>query len=238
MKNCLFCHGDVSSAFGWSAFLVLQKLNPVCEDCENSFQLITGELCRICGREWTLVAEENRHGDTCSDCFRWEEDPATTGLLQQNRSAYHYNEQMKEALARYKFRGDAALAQGFQKEFRNTFEKVWDKKVRPILVPIPLSPERKYERGFNQSLLLAELLPGKTEALLSKNNSDKQSKMARRERLERENTFYVPEPEKVMGKSILLIDDIYTTGTTMRMAAKVLMDAGAKDISSYTLVRS
>ncbi|MGD7052999.1 ComF family protein [Sutcliffiella horikoshii] len=184
-----------------------------------------------------MVAPDNRVEDLCSDCFRWEEDPSTAGLLQQNRSVYHYNEHMKEVLARYKFRGDAVLVQVFRKTFRQTFEATWGKDL-PILVPIPLSTDRKYERGFNQSLLLAELLFGNPEELLSKTNSEKQSKKARKERMERENTFFVPDPEKVKGKSILLIDDIYTTGTTVRMAAKVLKDAGAKDISSYTLVRS
>ncbi|UAL47018.1 ComF family protein [Sutcliffiella horikoshii] len=237
MRNCLICHGDVSSLFGWAAFLGLQKHNPVCEECESAFQKIAGELCRICGREWAMVALDNRHGDLCSDCFRWENDLSATGLLQWNRSVYHYNDHMKEVLARYKFRGDATFVKSFKKAFRETFEAVRNKE-NPILVPIPLSADRKYDRGFNQSLLLAELLPGKPEELLSRFNSEKQSKKARKERMERENTFYVPDPEPVKGKSILLIDDIYTTGTTVRMAAKVLKDAGAKDISSYTLVRS
>ena len=237
MNHCLICHGDVSSSFGWGAFLGLQKHNPVCDGCESAFQKITGELCEICGREWAIVAQGNRRGGLCSDCFRWEEDPTTAGLLQQNRSVYHYNDHMKEVLARYKFRGDAVLVQGFRKAFCQTFEAVW-KKECPTLVPIPLSADRKYERGFNQSLLLAELIPGKPEELLSRFNSEKQSKKARKDRLERENTFYVRNPETVKGKSILLIDDIYTTGTTVRMAAKALKDAGAKEISSFTLVRS
>ncbi|WP_226682062.1 ComF family protein [Sutcliffiella horikoshii] len=237
MKNCLICHGDVSSSFGWGAFLGLHKPNPVCEECERAFQKITGELCRICGREWEMVAPENRRKDLCSDCFRWEEDQSTAGLLQQNRSVYHYNDHMKDVLAKYKFRGDAVLAQVFRKAFLQSFETTWSKNL-PIFVPIPLSADRTYERGFNQSLFLAELLPGTPEELLFKSNSEKQSKKARKERMERENSFYVPDPEPVKGKSILLIDDIYTTGTTLRMAAKVLRDAGAKDISSFTLVRS
>lgn len=237
MNHCLICQGDVSSSFGWGTFLGLQKPAPVCKECESAFQKITGELCRICGREWGMVAPENRRGDLCSDCFRWEEDPSTAGLLQQNRSVFHYNDHMKEVLTRYKFRGDAALVQGFEKPFRETFEAVRNKE-NPILVPISLSADRQYERGFNQSLLLAELLPGKPKELLSRTNSEKQSKKARKERMERGNTFYVPDPEPVKGKSILLIDDIYTTGTTVHMAAKVLKDAGAKDISSFTLVRS
>ncbi|NLP52705.1 ComF family protein [Bacillus sp. RO1] len=237
MNHCLICHDDVTFPFGWSAFLGLQKHAPVCEDCEHAFQKLTGELCKICGREWGMVADENRYGDLCSDCFRWEGDPSTAGLLKQNRSVYHYNEQMKDILSRYKFRGDAALSQVFQEAFTKKFKEACQNE-KPIVVPIPLSPERLYERGFNQSLLLAELLPGKPEQLISRTISEKQSKKARWERIERDNTFFVPDYELVKGKSILLIDDIYTTGTTVRMAAKVLKSAGANDISSYTLVRS
>jgi competence protein ComFC len=145
---------------------------------------------------------------------------------------------MKETLALYKFRGDAIIAKAFYRDFRKMYEEEF-KKEQCILVPIPLGPKRLYERGFNQSLLLAKLLaPIEIIEPLAKTDSVKQSKKIRQERLQQENPFYVTEPQIVRGKSILLIDDIYTTGTTIRMAAKVLKEAGAGDISSLTLVRS
>ncbi|KMJ59004.1 hypothetical protein AB685_07985 [Bacillus sp. LL01] len=238
MNYCLICKEEITSSFGWGEFLGINKPKQVCEPCENSFRKICGKLCRICGRVWEEVPLENRYEDICFDCHRWERETETAGTLQMNRSVFSYNEPMQEVLALYKFRGDAILVEAFSKDFRQTYDLFFKKEQR-MLIPIPLSDERLYERGFNQSLLLAKLLSS-TEIIepLAKTDSVKQSKKIRRERLQQENPFSVIEPQKVEGKKILLIDDIYTTGTTIRMAAKVLKEAGATDISSLTLVRS
>lgn len=238
MGNCLICHEELASSYGWGDLLGLSKSDPICVSCDNAFQKICGKLCRICGREWDEVPVENRHGNLCFDCHKWESETETTDLLKMNRSVFSYNEHMKEVLALYKFRGDAILAQAFHKQFRETYEKYF-KKEQLTLVPIPLGAERLYERGFNQSLLLAGLLaPLKVVEPLKKKDSVKQSKKVRRDRLQQENFFYLTEPQMVSGENVLLIDDIYTTGTTIRMAAKVLKKAGARDISSLTLIRS
>lgn len=238
MSNCLICQEEVDSSFGWGEFLGMSKPNPVCETCQHAFHKIGGELCRICGRLWEEVPEESRHGDICFDCHRWEGEAETTGLLKVNRSVFSYNEHMKEVLALYKFRGDAIIAEAFRKDFLQAYDKYFRKEQR-LLVPIPLGVARLYERGFNQSLFLAKLLtPIKIMEPLFKTDSIKQSKKARQDRLQQENPFYVTELEMVREKNILLIDDIYTTGTTIRMAAKVLIEAGAGDICSLTLVRS
>ncbi|WP_339147867.1 MULTISPECIES: ComF family protein [unclassified Sutcliffiella] len=238
MSNCLICQDEVARSFGWGEFLGISKPEKVCESCEQAFQKISGKLCRICGRVWEEVPVENRHGDICFDCHRWESDDETAGMLKMNRSVFAYNKYMKETLALYKFRGDAIIAKAFYRDFRKMYEEEF-KKEQCILVPIPLGLKRLYERGFNQSLLLAHLLaPSKITEPLAKTDSVKQSKKERRSRLQQENPFYVTAPQKVKGKSVLLIDDIYTTGTTLRMAAKVLLEAGATDIFSLTLVRS
>ncbi len=237
MSNCLVCHEEVNNSFGWSEFLGVSKEKKLCSDCKDSFLPITGDICRICGRIWAKVAKEHRCGAICADCQKWEEDQDSQGLLHMNRSIYQYNEQMKEVLARYKFRGDAVLASVFQQEFQGAFDLFY-KNESLLLVPIPLGEDRLYERGFNQSLLLAELLRGKIAEPLSKSETEKQSKKARHARLQRENSFYVSNSAGIVGKNILLIDDIYTTGTTLRMAAQRLKEAGAGKISSLTLVRS
>lgn len=108
-----------------------------------------------------------------------------------------------------------------------------------IIVPVPLSEERLLERCYNQSLLLAQLL-GDTaaEALIRKVNEPKQSKKRRHERLElKENPFQIAEPfrKQLAGRHVLLIDDIYTTGATLRLAAQALQPAGPKSIASLTL---
>lgn len=227
MSKCLICKEPVAAHFGWTEFLGLGKEKLICTDCEAKFEKIGGTLCNGCGREWP--------DSVCPDCERWEENTDYKGVLKYNRSVYHYNSFMKEVLALYKFRGDAVLANIFKEELKRIHGAHFQKL---LVVPIPLSEERLYERGFNQSLLLAKQLDVEIVEALSKHETGKQSKKGRSDRVAGENHFYVAQPDAIRDRNIVLLDDIYTTGTTIRMAAKRLKDAGAKEISSLTLVRS
>uniref|UniRef100_UPI0013D4F33D ComF family protein n=1 Tax=Peribacillus alkalitolerans TaxID=1550385 RepID=UPI0013D4F33D len=103
----------------------------------------------------------------------------------------------------------------------------------------PLSEERHYERGFNQAELLAIGLKKHTSNLLKrKNHEEKQSKKSRNDRLQKkENPFEFVDEINAMGKKFVLVDDVYTTGSTIRYAAMVLLEAGAREVSSITLAR-
>ncbi|WP_353737005.1 phosphoribosyltransferase family protein [Bacillus sp. CMF12] len=105
-----------------------------------------------------------------------------------------------------------------------------------FLVPIPLSSERLYERGFNQSSALIHEAGFTVTELLSRIHSEKQSKKSRQERIHLHQVFQ-PLNVDIEDKIILLIDDIYTTGSTLYHAAKVLKAGGAESISSITLAR-
>jgi competence protein ComFC len=175
--------------------------------------------------------------DLCLDCERGESQEIN--FLNKNRSVYLYNDFMKEMIARFKFRGDAELAHGF----RFPMLEIYRKHFRSyLIVPIPLSEERLKERCFNQAQLLAEQLPGKVVPVLVRPvHSSKQSKKSRRERLSMtENPFMInPQFNKpVNGEKILLIDDIYTTGTTVRQAANALQALNPELVCSLTLARA
>ncbi|MCV9884684.1 ComF family protein [Metabacillus halosaccharovorans] len=145
---------------------------------------------------------------------------------------------MKDILSTFKFRGDAALAAVFEKEFKTSYKANFKTIKLDATIPIPLSPERLYERGFNQAKLLADFLPLPQLDILERTHHEKQSKKSRQERLTSSNVFSISDRSIIEGKNILLIDDIYTTGTTLRHAAKRLKDFGATSIYSLTLIRS
>lgn len=233
--KCLICHDEWMPRMSFSMLLTLQQPDVCCLRCRSRFVLIDGSVCDRCCRPFAGLEPSHRQGRLCTDCVRWQENDEWKDVLTKNRSVYMYNEWMKEVVALWKFRGDYAIVQAFQEEFRREFYRHFDHTF--LIVPIPLSTERLYERGFNQAKALAELLALPIHELLHRHHQEKQSKKSRRERLRTENVFQLPEKTSLQDKRIVLIDDIYTTGTTLRHAAKVLRQAGAASVSSFTLAR-
>jgi competence protein ComFC len=104
-------------------------------------------------------------------------------------------------------------------------------------VPIPLSNERLYERGFNQAEAILVEAGFPPTHLLTRIHSEKQSKKTRSERIHLPQVFQIFDEINLEGKMIVLVDDVYTTGSTLRHAAKLLKRAGAHHIQSITLAR-
>jgi competence protein ComFC len=231
VTNCLNCSTRVEEEWSWRG-LFYREPQFLCQECEKRLEKIEGERCRGCSRSLDALPSTLVKEDICLDCHRWELDPEWRGILHKNDSLYHYNDFLKEYLARYKYRGDNALAKAFSYNIKSYLTKIeYDH-----IIPIPLSDKRLYERGFNQSTALLEEAEVRPSHILTRLHSEKQSKKTRAERLRQEQVFQLVECD-VKDKTILLFDDIYTTGTTLRQAAKLLKEAGAAEISSLTLAR-
>jgi competence protein ComFC len=232
-NRCLNCHELILPNIGWRAIFSIDKEQFICDTCEGKLEKIEGEQCRICSRPFSNIDINFRNGDLCHDCFRWEEDPEWKGYLERNQSLFLYNEFLKEVIAKFKFRGDYVLARLFSdliKEKMNEFSA-------DLHVPIPLSDERLYERGFNQASAILSEAGYPPKNLLSRIHSEKQSKKSRSERIHLQQVFQINPDIPIAGKKVVLIDDIYTTGSTLRHAAKLLKEAGAAKIQSLTLAR-
>jgi competence protein ComFC len=236
LSYCLYCHTPYLETWSWAALFGFDKRPILCEPCESKLVFIKGDICRICSRSFSLFPEQYRQADCCYDCIRWEKDEEWKGVLLQNRSLYVYNNSLKDIIAKIKYRGDAELISAFKPVMHSKFKSI---SRETIIIPIPLSNERHYERGFNQANLIARSFNKDVHNLLKRNNhEEKQSKKKRHERMKKkDNPFIVIDKDQVNGHSVLLIDDVYTTGSTLRYAAKVLLEAGAKSVSSVTLGR-
>jgi ComF family protein len=114
-------------------------------------------------------------------------------------------------------------------------------QVADLVAPVPLHPSRLRQRGFNQALLLAQAFPEvplERELLARQRHTPPQAGLNPKERRDNvKGAFAVPRPELVKGKSILLIDDVFTTGATVRECAKVLRRAGAREVNVLTVAR-
>lgn len=122
-------------------------------------------------------------------------------------------------------------------------QRVWDKikTEDALVVPIPLSKKRLRQRGFNQSELIARHLSDKvkTDILYKKVHTDSQVSIKDKEKrlTNLAGSFEVKNPEIIMGRNIILIDDVCTTGATIKEAKKVLKDAGARRVVAVVVAR-
>ncbi|MFH1215196.1 MAG: ComF family protein [Pseudomonadota bacterium] len=203
-----------------------------CEDCFGKIKFINEPYCICCGRIYS--SGENHF---CSHCLKkgWH--------FQRARAVVIYTETVSGAIHAFKFRG--------RKVALHTFQKMKEQSlccrdlVEPdIIIPVPLHSRRLRKRGFNQALLLARLFfpaeKGKIKKNLLQRQRDTISQtgldgMARRKNMR--DAFVVCLPDQVRGKNIILVDDVFTTGTTVNECARVLMSAGAKQVDVLTLAR-
>lgn len=240
MANCIWCEQRPINSLSWETLFEIGPRPGFCEACQASLDPLIGKrLCLICGRDLDKLDSYYQYDGVCQDCRTWHDTP-NSEIFANNRSVYTYNEALKEMLTRYKFRGDALLIQGFKQDLRKTYRAYYKSQ---LAIPIPLSTERLGERTFNQAALIASCLRVPvSDAFIRVDQAQKQSKQTREERLDRQQqeNFFQAQPQYkdvIKGKAVVLIDDIYTTGSTVRLAALALKKLEPKTISSFTLAR-
>lgn len=114
-----------------------------------------------------------------------------------------------------------------------------------IILPVPLSKRKLKWRGFNQAEEIAKeiakffKIPLISDCLVKKRETEDQVNLSEKERKKNlKGAFFVQNPEKISGEKILLIDDVYTTGSTIRECAKVLKEARAKKVVGIVFARA
>lgn len=229
--HCTFCLTSLRQVLNWTNLFAKQKNYLLCEECFSKLMFIKGERCSICSRPFANIDSQYKRGSLCLDCYKWEQDPHWKGVLDGNTSIFVYNDFLKEIIALFKYRGDHKVAGALADFFPKTLAK------GRVIAPIPLSDERLYERGFNQAEAILDYTHLGYGQLLSRVHGEKQSKTSRHERLENTSVFSAANIEGCNAQHVLLVDDIYTTGATVRQAAKVLKNAGAITVVSFTVAR-
>ena len=114
-----------------------------------------------------------------------------------------------------------------------------------VIVPVPLHRRRRRERGFNQAELIARVIARQTRLPLvprlltrAKPTERHRAGLDARDRARSvAGAFRVPHPRAVIGMTILLVDDLFTTGSTLSAAARALLDAGAQHVKVLTIAR-
>ncbi|MBS6396818.1 MAG: ComF family protein [Clostridiales bacterium] len=196
-----------------------------CGICRTRLSYVREPACRKCGKP--LLTEEQEY---CMDCGRKKH------AFRQGRAPLVYDAVMRDSIARYKYGGRREYAAFYAEEILRRCAReavLWKAEV---LVPIPLHPARRRKRGYNQAELLAKELsvrtgiPVDSRLLRRVKNTHAQKELNDQERRANlKNAFSVREG-RIPYKNIILVDDIYTTGTTMDEAAGELRKKGVQTI--------
>lgn len=191
----------------------------ICKDCYDLSTQKYVNRCSFCGK----ISDEGK----CSECEK--------KILYYEKLIFcsEYTEEFKQKIHQYKFSDKKYLYHFFTELL---YERIKNETF-DIIVPVPISRERYKERGYNQAGLIAKKLsymlekPYNSDVLVKIKNSERQSMQGFSERQKSvKNVFEVADILEVRDKEVLLIDDVFTTGSTANECSRVLKNAGAKNI--------
>lgn len=200
-----------------------------CEQCQQNSVQISSPVCEICGQS---LAKEGY----CGDCQL--ERPA----YQRMRSWAVFEGPLRLALHRLKYEGDISLGEVLSRPMIELLQDLaWEVE---MVVPIPMSPGRRKQRGYNQAALLAWPvalgcgLAYQPRTLYKVRETQTQVGLNVLERRQNVHGAFQAAPELVTGRSILVVDDVTTSGATMQSAAEALLLCGARQVYGLTLARA
>ena len=200
-----------------------------CVECQKKVQVIVAPVCDACGLPQAYFG-------LCKRC-------------QQKRPSFKYlrswavfESSVQMALHRLKYRRDIGLGEALSNQLAGFVDRLeW-----PIdmLTPIPLGKKRLRERGYNQVAMIAKPLSLQLgldyypKALIRARETRSQVGLSAKERQENVQNAFLADGKMVKGRSILLMDDVSTTGATLSSAAEALYLSGARAVYATTVARA
>lgn len=196
---------------------------------------IAAPLCDSCGRPFEIAVEA---GALCGECL--EDRPEFASA----RAALKYNDTSRDLILGFKHADKTHSVLSFVPWMRRAGTEMLERA--DYLVPVPLHRWRFIKRRYNQSALMAcalskeTMLPCLPDALLRVRATPSQGHLKAQERHKNVRKAFALNPKyknMIAGKNIVLIDDVYTTGATVRECTKELLKGGAGEVNVLTLAR-
>lgn len=207
--------------------------------------LIYPPICGICGKI--------NPNFLCNKCeiqlrkqakFEIKKNQNTNYYFQEHLYIFEYQGMIRKIILNYKFKDKSYLYQtivNFLLKNKKFFQIL---KSYDTIIPVPISKKRRKERGYNQSELIAREIAKRTgldyqnRCLIKTKNIIEQSKLNKEERQKNiQGVYELRQLQKLQDKKILLIDDIYTTGSTVNECSKILMEANPKKVGVLTIAK-
>lgn len=202
----------------------------ICDECVKKLPFVTGPTCRKCGKP---IDPED--GERCFDCSGQEH------VFDRGMGVFLYNDVMRKSIHYFKYKGRMEYGTFYAhcawKAARENLE-LWKPQV---IVPVPVHKMRLRRRGYNQAEIIGKELsrltgiPCETGYVRRVTRTRAQKDLSPEERRKNLEHAFAPGRLSAEGKRVLLVDDIYTTGSTMDAVSRILKQGGAKEIYALSI---
>jgi ComF family protein len=239
-RRCLGCRAFLPEPDGPAAPDLIAPLRPhLCRTCREGIVAVRSPLCPRCG----IPFAGGQGGDhLCGHCI--EAPP----VFRKARAAFVYDRTAVDLVQGLKYRNRLQLAGPLGRVLRRAYECGWQSDPVELVVPVPLHAARLRERGFNQAEILvrrwhepapAAAAPPVAAGVLRRTRATAAQTGLGRQARERNirGAFEVAQPRAIEGRRLLLVDDVFTTGSTAEECARRLLAGGAERVDVLTLAR-
>jgi ComF family protein len=202
-----------------------KKQKRCCDRCQERLPWVTGAKCLKCGK---VLPEETQ--EYCSDCR------SVHHFFDRGTAAFTYGGAIRRSVYRMKFENRRDYLPFYGEAMYQALLPYLPYWQPDLIVPVPMHPKKKRKRGYNQSQLLAQEVSARsgiplcTDLLKCVRQTREQKTLSRKERLENLKGSYVSTGRLRPGSRVLLVDDVYTTGSTMDELSRVLKNSGAGQV--------
>lgn len=217
-KSCPMCDG------------LLRKNEIICGVCEKKLIYIDEPRCKKCGRQ----LDDDRI-EYCSDCS------VKHHYYKSGIAAFLYNDMISHSIYRFKYHNRRTYAEFYGRAIAHRYGSLIRKWQAEVIIPVPIHQRKMIKRGYNQAELIGRELGKALNIKVDSNyliralNTKPQKEMDKSRRKKNvENAFKITD-NVVKYSKIILVDDIYTTGSTIDECAKVLLMAGVSEINFVSL---
>ncbi|MCI8512363.1 MAG: ComF family protein [Lachnospiraceae bacterium] len=193
----------------------------ICPSCLKRLSFVKAPVCKKCGKE---ISDDT--AEYCEDCL------SRRRTFEYGVALLNYDETARRSMAQIKYRNKREYLDFYGPALAIRYGKAIRRMGIDVIVPVPVHASRRRARGFNQAELLADILgrqlgiPVQPELLVRKKRTLPQKELTAAERFKNlSGAFRAPNPFPKL-RSVLLVDDIYTTGSTIEACTRALKEAG------------
>ncbi len=207
----------------------------ICSDCHAALPFICPPACTVCGIPMDGAGDDH----PCGRCI------ATPPPYRAARAALRYEGACRDLIHAFKYQYKSHLRRPLGLLMAYNLKPFVESQRPELLVPVPLHVSRLRQRGFNQAVLLGEILSEQWQIPLLRQGLQRTRPTTPQVALTRDqricnllDAFQTADAEAVHQRRVMLVDDVFTTGSTLRECSRVLLQAGCLEVSAVTIAHA